>query len=506
MIDPAKTSIFLGPPGTGKTTKLLSIVEDALAAGTSPREIGFISFTKKAAEEGKERAVARFNLPETDFPHFKTLHAMAFRHLGMSRDRVFGWQHTKELGAKLGMEFKGKGQTIDDDSVYGMNSADRCLFLEGVARNRLQPLREAWRLAFEDAIDWWELERFSKALEIYKESRGLVDFTDMLERFCQASPRQMPKFKLLVVDEAQDLSLLQWKAVALLAQNAEQVYVGGDDDQCIYHWAGADVATFIELQGRSSVLDISYRVPESVHKVADSITRKIGNRRPKTWSPRKEQGSVNWFGNIDEVDMSKGSWLILARNGYMLDSMENFCLSEGFSFHSVNRDPLKSPALQAIKVWENLRRGESVSAEQVLEFAKYMTPLQISPTLVKAVKDQAASDQWSMGELRLKGLYTEELWWKALVKISPKERDFYLMARKRGEPLLKKPRINISTIHAAKGGEADHVLLASDISYRSFQNMQIDPDSEARVFYVAVTRCRESLNILQAKTNLSYDL
>ncbi len=505
MIDPAKTSIFLGPPGTGKTTKLLSIVEEALAAGTSPREIGFISFTKKAAEEGKERAVARFGLPETDFPHFKTLHAMAFRHLGMSRDRVFGWQHTKELGQKLGMEFKGKGQVADDD-VYGMNSADRCLFLEGVARNRLQPLREAWRVAFEDAIDWWELERFAKAMEVYKESRGLLDFTDMLERFCMASPTQMPKFKLLVIDEAQDLSLLQWKAVDLLARNAEQVYVGGDDDQAIYSWAGADVATFIDLQGSSSVLDVSYRVPASVHKVADSITRRISSRRQKVWSPRDEKGSVNWFGSVDEVDMSKGSWLLLARNGYMLDSMENFCLSEGFSFHSVNRDPLKSPALQAIKVWENLRRGESLSTEQVLEFAKYMTPLQIAPALVKKIKEQDSSEQWSMGELRLQGLRTEELWWKALVKISAKERDFFLMARKRGEPLLKKPRITISTIHAAKGGEADHVLLASDISYRSFVNMQDDPDSEARTFYVAVTRCRESLNILTPKTNLSYEI
>lgn len=784
MIDPAKTSIFLGPPGTGKTTKLLSLVEAELAAGTSPREIGFISFTKKAAEEGKERAVARFGLPETDFPHFKTLHAMAFRHLGMSRDRVFGWQHVRELGQKLGMDFKGKGQASDDGDVYGMNGADRCLFLEGVARNRLQPLREAWTAAFEDAIDWWELERFAKAMAVYKESRGLVDFTDMLERFCNASPSQMPRFKMLVVDEAQDLSLLQWKAVALLAQNAEKVYVGGDDDQChpgdtpilttsgyvtaenlipgrhrlvywrrdthcfhgmnqdpgefqitkreftgeligiavdgesniveftpdhrlivrlvdhsqewrcvyimrrgkkfrvgqcqffsahrgthiavrmgheeaeaiwilklskdeeeilvyeqlislryslpqacfkppspsgkyqrisdsifsqleteengnrclidhgllpskpfftperareksggtsifkleacnllpelmalpkivdftrsrpcawqsftmrrrqfsgivfslnverwhtyvakniavancIYNWAGADVKTFIDLQGKSSVLDVSYRIPALVHKLANSIVTRIGSRRPKTWRPRNVHGSVNWFGNVDEVDLSKGSWLLLARNGYMLDAMENFCLSEGFSFHSVNRDPLKSPALQAIKVWENLRRGEDVSAEQVLEFAKYMTSLQIAPALVKRIKTQQSSEQWSMPELKAQGLSTDDIWWRALVKISAKERDFYLMARKRGEPLLKKPRINISTIHAAKGGEADHVLLASDISYRSFINSQSDPDSENRVLYVAVTRCRESLNILAPRTNLAYEI
>ena len=53
-------NIILGPPGTGKTHNLLNLVEDELAKGTPPDRIGFFAFTKKAANEAKERAKKKF--------------------------------------------------------------------------------------------------------------------------------------------------------------------------------------------------------------------------------------------------------------------------------------------------------------------------------------------------------------------------------------------------------------------------------------------------------------
>ncbi len=503
-MDPAKVTVILGPPGTGKTTRLLGIVEEALARGVSPRQVAFISFTKKAAEEGKSRAMRKFSLQDEDLPHFRTLHSTAFRMLNMRRDQMLGWPHLRELGKVLGLEFKGK--ELSEDDVYGMNTADRLLFLEGLSRNKLIPLKRVWEEAFDSSIDWWELERFSKALALFKHDRGLLDFTDLLFKMAEMRLGQMPSLKLLMIDESQDLSALQWKCVDLLSEKAEKIYVCGDSLQCIFSWAGADVDHFIKLEGEVQVLDQSYRIPCAVHRLATSIAGRIVNKREAAWRPRKDEGAVNWHNDVDEVDLSKGTWLLLARNGYMLDQLEDHCLGNGYSFHSVNRDPLKSPALGAIKTWERLRRGEAASAEQVLVVAKFMTPREISVDLVKRLRAEEESEQHSLSDLKMQGLKTEEIWWRALPRISVKEREFFLAARRRGEALLKEPRIKISTIHSAKGAEAENVLLLTDMSFRCFENMQVLPDEEVRVWFVGCTRAKETLNIVSPKTNLYFEL
>ena len=111
-----------------------------------------------------------------------------------------------------------------------------------------------------------------------------------------------------------------------------------------------------------------------------------------------------------------------------------------------------------------------------------------------------------MPELKQLGLKTDKIWHEALTKISPAERDFFLAARRRGEPLLKAPRIRISTIHSVKGAQADNSVLMTDMSFRTYQNAQEKFEDECRVWYVAVTRCSQTLNVIMPQTNLHFDL
>ena len=49
---------LFGPPGTGKTTTLLNLVDKALADGVPSTQIAFFAFTRKAATEAKELSQA----------------------------------------------------------------------------------------------------------------------------------------------------------------------------------------------------------------------------------------------------------------------------------------------------------------------------------------------------------------------------------------------------------------------------------------------------------------
>ena len=74
---------IFGPPGTGKTTTLLNMVDKALEAGTPPDRIAFLAFTRKAANEAKRTSAARFNLdPKKDLIFFRTLHSSCAYNVG----------------------------------------------------------------------------------------------------------------------------------------------------------------------------------------------------------------------------------------------------------------------------------------------------------------------------------------------------------------------------------------------------------------------------------------
>lgn len=476
MTDP---EIIIGPPGTGKTTKLLTILEEHLGNGVAPHRVGFITFTKKAAGEAKERAGNRFGFAERELPYFRTIHSLAFMQLGLSREQVLRREHFSELGDILGIEVTGN-TTMEEGATYGMKEGDRLLFLEGLARITGKPLKQIWEEADEDDIDWYALEQVARTLRVYKESKFLLDFTDMLHLFCRQGA--VPEFDVLFVDEAQDLSKSQWDVVNILAQKSKQIFVAGDDDQAIFKWAGADVDYFIKLRGNTTVLDYSFRVPETIQKVASRVLGQIENRREKKWRPRGEKGQVQYHNSLESIDMDQGKWLLLARNGYLLTQYEKHCNSNGYSYDSIFKSPRTSPSLKAIKLYEAMRAGKPVEDKSKSLVQKYFTR-----------------------ELDVV-LREDKIWHQAMDKLNYREREYFMAARRRGESLVGEARIHISTIHGAKGGESDNVVIMSDVASKVYKQMEKSMDDESRVFYVGVTRARQNLHIVQPQTPLYMDL
>lgn len=225
-----KRKVIFGPPGTGKTTKLLNILEEEIDSGISPSKIAFVSFTRKAVYEAIDRVVDRFDLNKQDLHYFKTLHALAYHQLGLTKNDILGYQHLKELGHQLGLRIVAKIDMEEGLPPAGSELGSKYLFIGQLARAKMITLKEAWEFVNDYEVMFPDVQRFDEAYIKYKNANSVIDFTDMIETFVESG--KPPKIDVLIVDEAQDLFPLQWEIVKKLEANAKRVYVAGDDDQC----------------------------------------------------------------------------------------------------------------------------------------------------------------------------------------------------------------------------------------------------------------------------------
>jgi superfamily I DNA/RNA helicase len=499
--------IILGPPGTGKTTTLINMVQEELARGVSPDRIGYVSFTKRAAREASRRAEERFSLRAADLPHFRTLHSLCFRQLGLSASDVLQGNRLAELGDLAGVRISEYTQ-FDEESVFGYERGDRMLFMENLARVNCVSLRQQYDLDTDD-IDWWEIERFARTLREYKDDRGLVDYTDMLVQYAASSAGI--GLEVLFVDEAQDLSQLQWRVVEKLMVGCRRVVIAGDDDQAIYRWAGADVDHLIQMQGDARVLGQSWRVPRTVQTAASRIISQVRSRRPKDWMPRDHEGAVSHVASFDEIDLSTGKdILILGRNRKMIEEATSVVRSHGFYYDCMGKQAVKPSVLRAVLTWERLRQRSTtpVTTEDALVMYDLMTS---GRTVKRGHKKLPGFEQGQVITIddlvQRGGLMADpsKLWYDALDAMTMVDIAYIRAARRRGEDFRVSPRIRLSTIHGMKGGEGEHVVLLTDMAKRTHQEMSRNPDDEARVWYVAVTRTRDRLSIVAPRTPRNYD-
>ena len=487
---------ILGPPGTGKTTRLLHYARTFLKLGTPLDKIGYFAFTKKAATEAKERMLDQNkHIKEKDLQHFRTLHSLAFWKLGMKKSEVMQDEHYEDIGRSVGIEVtvysNGEEKTgfVDSDSEY--------FNLINAARIKEISIEDEYNTGMYS----YELEKnllhiLKDELDNYKDSFHLKDFTDMIEKFIVAE--LCPKYDVVFIDEAQDLSPIQWKMFDVLKKNSKHVILAGDDDQAIYGWAGADVKRFQQEPAKKIVLPQSYRVPKLIQHIADNILSKIPDERriKKEWEARDEDGEIYFGTSIEDVPLQEGQWLVLARYNDKLIKLKPILREMGIYFEYKNRKSYKTRLYAAIQNYTRWTNGSLLSISECRDLFEYLG------------KDFPETEE-RMYDLKEFGYSITQRWFDVF-ETEPEDSLYIRDMLQSGEELSKEPRVKLSTIHAAKGGEAENVLLILDTTKtirEAVEKSQDKEDEENRVWYVGVTRTKQNLYIMAAKKeDQGYDI
>ena len=493
-------NIILGPPGTGKTTKLLEICKQKKEEGISWDKIGFFSFSQKAAYEAKDRAREKFQASREDLIHFRTLHSFAYRNLAIDDNNLFKKKNWKELSSLVGWDLNFDES---DESIY-TNTNHKFVNLINLARLKNTDLLQEWRRCEDRSMSWDRLQYLDDIITGFKDENNLYDYTDMIVRY--TLDPIINNFDVLFIDEAQDMPTIQYEMIDKLIKHSKETFIAGDDDQAIFRWMGADVDRFIDLKGSVQVLDKSYRCPERIFRLANTIISKVSNRRQKTWSPKSEQGKVKRVTHLRHIDLSEGNWLLLGRTKKIRNEMiEGHLKSLGMWYGRGEHRPISRTVLNAIYAWNRLQDNQTISYGDVQYIYNQIVAKGRLKRGAKTFSDEDKDKIYTLDILKKDhGLLVDGEWYEVMNKISEYDVAYIRRLLDLGEDLQKEPRIKTSTIHQAKGGECDNVVVLTDIGKIVYKSYTKNPDDEHRVFYVAVTRAKENLYIVDPQTTNFY--
>lgn len=523
-----------GPPGTGKTTFVQRHVKKA-AQRVGSENIVVASFTRAAAAE----LIGR-NLP-VERSQVGTLHALCYRVLDrpeIAETRVDDWNANTIAPYKLSGGRSSNDLNEPSFESFGQTDGDRLHYQTQALRARMID-RARWPV---------QARRFFEQWEAWKDESGLLDFTDMIEHALDFIPTAPGDPTFGFFDEVQDFTKLELTLVRKWGRSMRAIMLAGDDDQCLYDFKGADPDAFLDPpipDDQKRVLGQSYRVPRTVQRLSSAWIEQLERREVKEYAPRDFDGELRQLpGHYRVPDIiledaeryvERGkSVMILASCGYMLHELTSAMREAGLPFHN--------PYSRSRGQWNPLSTRDDVtsSGERLLAFLRPQNDVWGSEARMWTADDVKMWASWlkARGNIRHGKKKTLLEWeWDGEITVEQLlqfleddavsaaltgDLDWYLdniLARHRKaidyplkvyrrhgrSALTNDPPYIIGTGHSVKGGQSDVVYIAPDLSragMREWTNR--NPDPIVRLFYVMMTRARESLIICEPMTVTEY--
>lgn len=545
----AQRVTIIGPPGTGKTTALKRIYK-FLTGNKDPDVIGFITkyrldtllkdtyssifddvifitFTTSAVKVLKER----------DVDNVYTMHSYITRLL--FKNKVVSYKALQrdvfasvmiQLG--YGYDFRDRFSSHPSNVAESQYSYYYNVFYNKNDKEVLQIIRDHEDKRIYDRIN---------SYVAWKNEHGMVDYVEVLRKFLNSNIKTLSldeeeenEPRVLILDEVQDFSPLQWAVVHRLEEigSFDYIIVAGDPNQSIYAFQGATPSQFREFIDKSTleiVLDKSFRLPSLVQKKAEMLTKWLGT----TWKylPKEEAGSVrvikmkkrhlSYLDNklLEEIlpvlrraQKLKKSVYILLRTNKQVKDFERRVIGEGYSVSRIKDDYSLSDLFDEVLEFEETgylgellyyailsTSEEATTLRNTARNKNDVSDLQLIELLEKYFNEQTLENTRDPASIIEFARFIQNNYLEVL---SEDEKELYslMKSRKNGYKLF------VDTMHASKGEEADIVIVIDFVNSRIKKEIARSKkalEEEVRTLYVAMTRAREELYIITSNSKNS---
>ena len=309
--------LMLAGAGTGKTRSLTHrIVYMIEEKGVNPWNILAITFTNKAAEEMRERAVSLVG-PGSENLWISTFHATCSRILRRHAD-LLGYNRSFTI-------YDASDQKSLMKEVLKSMKIDTKQFPEKAVLSAISAAKDECKSPLDYRNDCGDNYRDIRISEIYEEyqkrlkENDAMDFDDLLVKtveLFQAHPDILDyyqeRFRYIMVDEYQDTNTVQFMLVKLLASKYRNLCVVGDDDQSIYRFRGANIFNILNFEkyfpdAHVIRLEQNYRSTQNILNAANGvIVNNKGRKEKKLWTENVPGELVHFKQYDTEYDEAEG--------------------------------------------------------------------------------------------------------------------------------------------------------------------------------------------------------
>jgi len=288
--------LVLAGPGSGKTRVITYRIAALIDSGIRPYNICAITFTNKAADEMRKRAIG---LGASAGAHISTFHSLCVRILR---------QYAAEAGINRNFSVYDESdqtrcmkQALKDCKLDATNFPPaRMLEAVSALKNNLVDV-DAFKAEADDFFSRTLTRIYARYQGVLNEHNAL-DFDDLLMQAASLLRRHRDvccelghRFKFLLIDEYQDTNHAQYRIAKALASEHNNICATGDPDQSIYRWRGADIRNILAFENDwpdAAVvkLEENFRSTPNILQAAGNLIAFNRSRKEKTLIPTRPAG------------------------------------------------------------------------------------------------------------------------------------------------------------------------------------------------------------------------